>query len=469
MNPLKGNSYILNLVEWIVAVGGRLKIHLRGIKYIRGTKFLPIGISILALIFIVVWGYLYTFAEDLVIKSPAHRKVIADASPLISAEWPIFPLARLASAIIIIDEGDVSESVSLSAVGFSYDPPQRLSEGEHTVEAKLTYKFLFPKVLRLKWAFEVDTIAPSIKFEGVRDIIATRKSWIHDLSGFTEPRAKLRVYLNGRSIPAPEVDEKGYFNLGLYSLSRKNKLKIVAIDRAGNKGALAIPVVVDNSAPVIKACSPAHGSVVHSDNPKISIKLEEPESDIRFATLWIDGKVVKHNYSPKTKEIISRLRLSHGEHEAMVQAIDEAGNSVKRRWSFKVDTTRIVINITRRRLFLYREGQLIKEYPIAVGQEFAFPTPVGHYRIIRKRKNPTWYNPHKPWSANMPDKIPPGPGNPLGTRAMDLNAPGIRIHGTYSSWSIGRAVSHGCIRMHLHHAEELFDLVFVGTSVDIVK
>lgn len=447
---------------------GRLKIHL-WIKYILRTKLLPIGLSILALIFIAVWGYLYAFAEDLVIKSPSHRRVIPNPTPSISAEWQIFPLARLASATVIVDGRDVSESVSLSAVGFSYDPPQKLSEGEHTIETKLIYKFLLPKKLKLKWAFEVDTITPSIKFEDIEDIIATRQSWIHDLLGFTEPHAKLKVYLNGRSIPSPKVDERGHFSLGLYSLSRKNELRVVAIDRAGNKGTLVIPVVVDNSAPVIKAFSPAHGSVVHSEKLKISIKLEERESDIRFATLWIDGNVVKHNYNPKTKEITSGLRLSHGEHEVVVKAIDEAGNSVKKLWSFKVDTTRVVINITQRRLFLYREGQLIKEYPIAVGQEFTFPTPIGHYRIIRKRKNPTWYNPHKPWSRNMPERIPPGPGNPLGTRAMDLNAPGIRIHGTYSSRSIGRAISHGCIRMHLHHAEELFDLVSVGTPVDIVK
>jgi len=63
--------------------------------------------------------------------------------------------------------------------------------------------------------------------------------------------------------------------------------------------------------------------------------------------------------------------------------------------------------------------------------------------------------------------IAPGPGNPLGTRAIYLNAPGIRIHGTYSSSSIGTYASHGCIRMYIADSEELFDLVDTGTRVII--
>ncbi len=67
----------------------------------------------------------------------------------------------------------------------------------------------------------------------------------------------------------------------------------------------------------------------------------------------------------------------------------------------------------------------------------------------------------------MPAYIPPGPGNPLGTRALYLNAPGIRIHGTYNSASIGTYASHGCIRMLIGDSEALFPLVPVGTKVII--
>jgi lipoprotein-anchoring transpeptidase ErfK/SrfK len=68
----------------------------------------------------------------------------------------------------------------------------------------------------------------------------------------------------------------------------------------------------------------------------------------------------------------------------------------------------------------------------------------------------------------MPAYIGPGPNNPLGTRAMNLSIGGIRIHGTPDSGSIGGPASHGCIRMYMHDAEELFDIIDVGTPVLIV-
>ncbi|HEV2905802.1 MAG TPA: L,D-transpeptidase, partial [Actinomycetota bacterium] len=67
--------------------------------------------------------------------------------------------------------------------------------------------------------------------------------------------------------------------------------------------------------------------------------------------------------------------------------------------------------------------------------------------------------------ASLPDMIPGGPSNPLGTRALYLDAPGIRIHGTSASYSIGSYASHGCIRMHIPDVEQLFEIVEVDTPV----
>ena len=64
--------------------------------------------------------------------------------------------------------------------------------------------------------------------------------------------------------------------------------------------------------------------------------------------------------------------------------------------------------------------------------------------------------------------MPPGPGNPLGTRWMGLNAPGVGIHGTDEPTSIGYSESHGCIRMQVPDAEWLFEHVRVGTPVVIL-
>jgi lipoprotein-anchoring transpeptidase ErfK/SrfK len=128
----------------------------------------------------------------------------------------------------------------------------------------------------------------------------------------------------------------------------------------------------------------------------------------------------------------------------------------------------IIIRMSQNRLYLYGGTRLIRSYPVATGQ-FQYPTPLGHFEIINKRINPTWVNPAKDgWGADEPDFIPPGPDNPLGTRALDLNTPGIRIHGTPDDASIGHYASHGCIRMHIRDSEDLFDRVQVGIPVIIV-
>lgn len=131
----------------------------------------------------------------------------------------------------------------------------------------------------------------------------------------------------------------------------------------------------------------------------------------------------------------------------------------------------ILVVLSERRVRLYDTvsgGSIIRSYGCAVGQP-AWPTPTGLFHIVQKRYMPTWVNPGDSWGAGMPPSIPPGPGNPLGTRAMNLDAPGIRIHGTENVDSIGTAASHGCIRLVRHDVEQLYDLVVVGTPVFIVK
>ena len=84
----------------------------------------------------------------------------------------------------------------------------------------------------------------------------------------------------------------------------------------------------------------------------------------------------------------------------------------------------------------------------------------------RHATNPWWLPPDSPWAAGK-KPIPPGPGNPLGTRWMGLSAPGVGIHGTPDDASIGYSASHGCIRMHIPDAEWLFHHVKLGTPVVI--
>ncbi len=129
----------------------------------------------------------------------------------------------------------------------------------------------------------------------------------------------------------------------------------------------------------------------------------------------------------------------------------------------------IVIRLSLNELYLYDGLKVSKTYDVATGQP-AYPTPTGTWNIWDKRENPTWVNPAPDgWGSGLPRVIGPGPGNPLGTHALYLDAPGIRIHGTYDEGSIGSYASHGCIRMRLEEAKELFGIIDVGTQVLILR
>jgi L,D-transpeptidase catalytic domain len=127
----------------------------------------------------------------------------------------------------------------------------------------------------------------------------------------------------------------------------------------------------------------------------------------------------------------------------------------------------IVIRRGSRRLYLYDGMAHWRTFRIAVGMP-AYPTPVGRFTIATKERNPTWNPPDSDWARGL-GPVPPGPGNPLGTRWMGLSAYGYGIHGTPSPETIGTAASHGCIRMYIRESEWLFERVRVGTTVFIVR
>jgi len=126
----------------------------------------------------------------------------------------------------------------------------------------------------------------------------------------------------------------------------------------------------------------------------------------------------------------------------------------------------IVIRRESKRLHFYRGIRLWKVLGVATGQS-SYPTPIGHFSIVTMQRHPWWYPPDSDWAKNE-KPIPPGPGNPLGTRWMGLSAPGVGMHGTPDAASIGYSASHGCIRMRITEAEWLFNRVGVGTPVFIV-
>ncbi len=127
----------------------------------------------------------------------------------------------------------------------------------------------------------------------------------------------------------------------------------------------------------------------------------------------------------------------------------------------------VVIKRDSKRLLLFRGTSLARSFPVATGQA-AYPTPTGNFAVADKQRDPWWRPPPDSEWARGAKPIPPGPGNPLGTRWMGLTAPLVGIHGTPDAASIGYSASHGCIRMYIPDADWLFDRVEIGTPVLIV-
>lgn len=119
---------------------------------------------------------------------------------------------------------------------------------------------------------------------------------------------------------------------------------------------------------------------------------------------------------------------------------------------------RIVVSIADRKLALVENGKVVKIYRVAVGAKVS-PSPQGEYTIVHRIPEPAYYAPGV--------IIPPGKDNPLGPRWIGLSVKGFGIHGTNQPHSIGRNLSHGCIRMRNRDVEDLFARVRVGDVVQL--
>lgn len=134
----------------------------------------------------------------------------------------------------------------------------------------------------------------------------------------------------------------------------------------------------------------------------------------------------------------------------------------------------IVINVAEMRLYYFSEdGREVFIYPIGVGRQ-GWATPTGNTFILQKIKNPYWHVPDsiREHAASegvyYPDKVAPGPLDPLGDFALRLNIPGYLIHGTNDPNSVGARSSSGCIRMYAENISELYQLVKKNMPVRII-
>ena len=128
----------------------------------------------------------------------------------------------------------------------------------------------------------------------------------------------------------------------------------------------------------------------------------------------------------------------------------------------------IVIRRESKTLTVYQGRKAVRTFRIATGQ-WQYPTPLGRFELGNLQRDPWWYPPPSDWAKGL-EPVPPGPGNPLGTRWMGFAGGSlVGIHGTPDAASIGYSASHGCIRMHVPDAEWLFERVRVGTVVFVVS
>jgi L,D-transpeptidase ErfK/SrfK len=119
---------------------------------------------------------------------------------------------------------------------------------------------------------------------------------------------------------------------------------------------------------------------------------------------------------------------------------------------------RLRVDLSERRLYVEENGQVVKTYPIAVGKP-QHPTPRGSFAVRRVIWNPRWVPPNSEWARGKTPKAPGDPNNPMGRVKAFFREPTYYLHGTDDEASIGKAASHGCVRLRNDDIVELSRLL----------
>jgi lipoprotein-anchoring transpeptidase ErfK/SrfK len=125
------------------------------------------------------------------------------------------------------------------------------------------------------------------------------------------------------------------------------------------------------------------------------------------------------------------------------------------------DGTRLVVDLSERRVYLYELNQQVGSYPVGVGKK-GWETPTGSFKIMRMQKNPAWKHPITGAVFKS------GKDNPLGDRWIGFWSDGkhdVGFHGTLDDSLVGTPVSHGCLRMRNQDIRKIFDRVRLNTPV----
>ena len=194
------------------------------------------------------------------------------------------------------------------------------------------------------------------------------------------------------------------------------------------------------------------------------------EAEQRLGSINLN-KFLKDNtktYAVKKGDtLVTIARNFHTTPELIIRLSDLKSHSMNIGQTLKIldgSGLNVLIDLTKCKLFLKSGDSIIKRYYVCVGKKET-PTPSGSYNVIEKMVNPTWFSDSQTGGLG---EVPGGdPRNELGTRWIGFK-PSFGVHGTIFSDSIGKAESHGCVRMHKEDVEELYDLVTTGTPIKIV-
>jgi lipoprotein-anchoring transpeptidase ErfK/SrfK len=129
------------------------------------------------------------------------------------------------------------------------------------------------------------------------------------------------------------------------------------------------------------------------------------------------------------------------------------------------DVVNLLVKLNERRVYVYKGDKILAKYPIAIGKK-GWETPTGEWQVLEKIKNPSWT------SFKTGKVVSRRVENILGARWIGFWYDGqdvIGFHGTSNLKSIGKAASHGCVRMYNRDVRALYNIVKIGTNVKVVK
>jgi lipoprotein-anchoring transpeptidase ErfK/SrfK len=253
------------------------------------------------------------------------------------------------------------------------------------------------------------------------------------------------------------VDVPAMVSLALQDSRRGGLAHRFMRDLEGRRVGVSIPIEATWSGPLVEQAVENIASVV-----------DRPARSARVVASAVSLHVVPERAGVAVEQDALRAALTAALLRPNVRTVAVPTRTVEPRWTQATLAHRypayLLVDRERFTLRLYRHLELAKTYAIAVGQA-GLETPAGLYRINDKQINPSWHVPNSAWAGSLAGRvIPPGPGDPIKARWMGF-WDGAGIHGTDEDWSIGHAVSHGCVRMHIPDVEQLYPLVPLGTPI----